>query len=86
MSLAAPHLRGPELVLQHPHLLLQLGDHLPAIAGRGGLGVLQPELELVTLSEGGLGSSLHRLAVLLLSPQLLRQPAGVAHRLLAFLL
>merc|ERR1719410_3344974 len=28
VSLAAPHLRGPELVLEHPHLLLQLGDHL----------------------------------------------------------
>ena len=47
VSLAAPHLRGPELVLEHPHLLFQLGDHLPAIAGRGGLHFLEPHLQLV---------------------------------------
>ena len=55
----SPDLASAQLRLQHPDLLLQLGNHLPAIAGGRGLSVLQPLLQLIALGEGGLGSPLH---------------------------
>ena len=53
-----PDLASPQLRLQHPDLLLQLSNHLPPVAGRRGLGVLQPLLQLVALGEGGLASNI----------------------------
>ena len=52
---AEPELCVGQLLLQHPYLLLHLGQDLLAVPDGHGLHVLQPALQLLALGQGCLG-------------------------------